>query len=238
MTFPHISLLEVPIIKQIISFYVWIFQIYLICMPHPLNLFSHTKRVMKSWHAPVPIKTVFWALVQTLDSLSKLDVVTGSLNQLPLCGRERVAGNMIHEVCTSLDRTLEVEEDVHWLPRLPGKKEAEVGQDTWAPRAEISKESEVLGRSSGWGKEGCLGSGTAWVGGRGSNQHHLRPVKQKWPCEDKSWNLEEFLKASIGIASRISREAAVTVNGTESWLTLCNSTSLYFSFLIKKKKCN
>ena len=49
--------------------------------------------------------------------------------------------------------------------------------------------------------------------GRGSNQHHLRPVKQKWQCEDESWNLEEFLKAPTGITSRVSREAAVTVNG-------------------------
>lgn len=32
------------------------------------------------------------------------------------------------------------------------------------------------------------------------------------------------------------QEAAVTVTGTESWLTLCNSTSLCFSFLTKKKK--
>ena len=54
------------------------------------------------------------------------------------------------------------------------------------------------------------------MGGRGSNEHHLRPLKQKWPCEDESWNLEKFLKASTGITSRISREAAVTVDGTES----------------------
>lgn len=73
MTFPQISLLEVPIIKQIISFYVWIFQIYLMCMPHQLNLFYIPKEVWKAVLTCFPfLKKIFLVLQEhtTGDPLS------------------------------------------------------------------------------------------------------------------------------------------------------------------------
>lgn len=82
-------------------------------------------------------------------------------------------------MCSLTAKTTREEREQRW-DKTPG-----------APRAEISKESEVLGRSHGW--EGRMpGLWDSRVGGRGSNQHHLRPLKQKWPCEDRSWNLRDF----------------------------------------------
>ena len=66
--------------------------------------------------------------MQTLDSLLKLDVLTGSVSQLPLCGREKEAGRMIHEVCTSLVQNAGGGRRCR-LTAEPTKKERKQGRD-------------------------------------------------------------------------------------------------------------